>query len=302
MHLRIVSVLFAWLLPLVARTAEKEIVVCQFNVRNYVNAKPKSEAEKYGQRAKPESEIDALIAIIKDINPDILGVCEMGTPDRFEDFKKRLADAGLGFTDSEYVEAADPDRHLALVSRFPIISRQSLTDVSFALNGEQEKVRRGFLDVTIQVNPGYQLRMVGAHLKSKLPIPAGEATVRRYEAHQLREHLEKIMTADPAVNLLCYGDFNDTKNEPMFSEITGVKGRPNYMADLWAKDALDERWTYYWKPADQYSRIDYLFASPALYHEVILSNSRVYRSAEHDWADASDHRAVYTSILPVNKK
>lgn len=282
--------------------APPEIVVCHYNVRNYVNEKLKGAEDKYGTRAKPESEIAALIKIIKDINPDILGVCEMGTPDRFEDFKKRLADAGLGYTDSEYVQAADPDRHLALVSRFPIVARNSATDVPFDLNGKPEKVRRGFLNVTVQVNADYQLRLVGAHLKSKLPIPEGEALVRRYEAQKLRAHLEKIMAGDPQVNLVCYGDFNDTKNEPMFNEISGVKGSANYMADLWAKDWLGDKWTYYWKVADQYSRIDYIFASPALFREVVLAKNRVYRSDANDWTAASDHRAVFTSIIPVNKK
>ena len=168
-------------------------------------------------RAKTEAEIAALIAIIKDINPDVLGVCEMGTPDRFEDFKKRLAAAGLGYTDSNTWRR----RIRIVISRcsavFPSSSRQSATDVSFELNGRPEKVRRGFLDVTIQVNPDYQLRMVGAHLKSKLPIPEGEALIRRYEAVKLRAHLDAIMTRIPKVNLVCYGDFNDTKNEPMFS-------------------------------------------------------------------------------------
>ena len=287
-------------LPLFA--APPEIVVCQYNVQNYVNEKPKGEGDKYATRAKPEAEIAALLKIIKDINPDILGVCEMGTPDRFEDFKKRLAGAGLGYTDSEYVQAADPDRHLALVSRFPIVARQSATDVPFEIDGRQEKVRRGFLDVTVQVNSSYQLRLVGAHLKSKLPAPEGEALLRRYEAQKLRAHLEKIMAADPEVNLICYGDFNDSKNEPMFSEITGVRGSANHMADLWAKDSFGDKWTYHWKVADEYSRIDYLFASPALFREVVRAKSRVYRSEVNDWTDASDHRAVYTSIVPLNKK
>ena len=284
------------------RAAPPEIVVCTYNVRNYVNAKPKGEGDLYGTRAKPESEITALMKVIKDINPDILGVCEMGTPDRFEDFKKRLNEAGLGYTDSEYVQAADPDRHLALVSRFPIVARDSATDVSFEINGKQEKVRRGFLDVTIQVNADYQLRLVGTHLKSKLPTPDGEALIRRYEAQKLRAHLEKIMAADPQVNLVCYGDFNDTKNEPMFAEISGVRGTANFMSDLWAKDSLGDKWTHYWKTADEYSRIDYLFASPALSREVVRAKSRVYRSTENDWADASDHRPVFTSIIPLNKK
>ena len=292
--------LFVCGLPLFA--APDEIVFCTYNVRNYVNEKPKGPDDKYGTKAKPESEIAALLKIIKDINPDILGVCEMGTPDRFEDFKKRLAELGLGYTDSEYVQATDADRHLALVSRFPIIARNSAADVPFELNGKQEKVRRGFLDVTVQVNVGYQLRLVGAHLKSKLPTPEGEAILRRHEAQKLRAHLDQILTADPQVNLVCYGDFNDTKNEPMFAEISGVRGSANYMSDLWAKDSLGDKWTYYWKVADQYSRIDYLFASPALFPEVIRAKSRVYRSEANDWADASDHRAVFTSIIPMNKK
>jgi hypothetical protein len=36
-----------------------------------------------------------MIHIIKEISPDILGVCEMGSRERFEDFKKRLAAADL---------------------------------------------------------------------------------------------------------------------------------------------------------------------------------------------------------------
>lgn len=287
-------------LPLFA--APDEIVFCTYNVRNYVNSKPKGEGDKYGQRAKPESEIAALIKIIADIKPDILGVCEMGTPDRFDDFKKRLAEAGLVHTDSEYVQAADPDRHLALVSRFPIVARNSATDVPFEINGQQEKVRRGFLDVTVQVNADYQLRLVGTHLKSKLPTPEGEALIRRFEAQKLRAHLDGILTAEPQTNLICYGDFNDTKNEPMFAEVSGVRGSANYMADLWAKDSLGDKWTHYWKTADEYSRIDYIFVSPALFREVVLSKSHIYRSDVNDWADASDHRPVFTSIIPLNKK
>ena len=295
----------AWLLLLLAAlplfaAAPEEIVVASYNVENYVSAKPREPGQKYATQAKSEHEITALMRVIKDLNADIIGICEMGSPERFDDFKKRLQAAGLGYVDSEYVQGADEDRHLALLSRFPIVARQSRGDVPFQLNGKTEKVRRGFLDVTIAVRPEYKLRMVGVHLKSKLPVPEGEALIRRYEAQQLRKHLEGIMTADPKVNLLCYGDFNDTKNEPMFQEISGVKGSPMHMADLWAKDDLGDRWTHYWRTADLYSRIDYLFVSPELFREVVLNKSRVYRSAY--WNDASDHRPLFTTIIPVNKK
>lgn len=280
--------------------APREIVICTYNVQNYVDSKPPGPDSKFGTKEKTEKSIEALIAIIKSVNPDVLGVCEMGSPARFEDFKKRLADAGLGYVDSEYVAGPDPDRHLALVSRFPIVARQSLTDIPFEIGGQPEKVRRGFLDVTIEVNSGYRLRMVGVHLKSKLAAPEGEALIRRYEAQALRRHLETILTADPTTNLACYGDFNDTKNQPVFSEITSVRGTPMHMSDLWAKDALGDRWTYHWKTSDEYSRIDYLFVSPALVPEVVKSKSQVYRG--DDWSEASDHRPVSATIVPVNRK
>ena len=301
MKISSLAIALAWIaLPAFVRAAPNEIVVCQYNVRNYVNTKPAGEGQKYATHAKPQAEIEALVRIIKEINPDILGVCEMGTPDRFEDFKKRLAEAGLGYTDFEYVQAADQDRHLALLSRFPIIARTSATDVGYELDGKVEKVRRGFLDVTVQVAPDYRLRLVGAHLKSKLPSPEGEAIVRRHEAQELRRHLEAILTTEPQTNLVCYGDFNDTKNQPMFSAITGVRGTPTYMADVGAKDSLGDRWTFYWKTSDEYSRIDYIFVSPALSHEVIKQKSTVYRGP--GWDVASDHRAVYTSIVPIDRK
>lgn len=298
MPLRLVCLLVVF--ALASARGAQEIVVGTYNLENYVSDSPRGPGDKTSARAKSEKAIDAVIRIVREINPDILGVCEMGSPERFEDFKKRLNEAGLGYVDSEYLQAADDDRHLALVSRFPIVARASRGDVPFELDGRPEKVRRGFLDVTVQVNPSYRLRLVGAHLKSKLPIPAGEALIRRLEAEQLRKHLEGILTTAPDTNLLCYGDFNDTKNEPAIQEIMGPKKSSLHMADLWARDEVGDKWTHYWKVADQYSRIDYLFASPALFREVVLAKSRIYRS--EFWNDASDHRPVFTTIIAENKK
>jgi len=280
------------------RDPARGIVFCSYNVRNYLGRDQASAARK--TKPKPEKEIDALIKVIAEINPDVLGVCEMGSPAAFEDFKARLEKAGLGYKDSEYVQADDEDRHLALVSRFPIVRRDSAAKVRFALNGAPQSVKRGFLDVTVQVVPGYELRCVGAHLKSKLATPEGEALIRRHEAAKLREHLDAILSANPAANLLCYGDFNDAKNQPMFSELSGVRGTANYMADLPARDVHGDRWTHHWPVADEYARIDYLFVSPGLFPEVKRDTATVYRS--EFWEQASDHRPVFVTITPVEKR
>jgi endonuclease/exonuclease/phosphatase family metal-dependent hydrolase len=299
---RLLALLLIWRLALSGLLAAEPqgVVIATYNVENYIGEEAVA-AETGARRAKPKGEkaIEAVVQIIKDINPDILGLCEMGEPERFEDFKKRLEAAGLHYTDFEYVQALDSERHLALISRFPIVARQSQPNVSFELAGRPEKVRRGFLDVTIQIASGYQVRFVGAHLKSKLPIPEGEALVRRNEALLLRKHLDGILTADPNARLVCMGDFNDLKNEPAYHEITGPRGQ-TYMAALPAKDELGDAWTEYWKGADLYSRIDYIFVSPALHREVAPASPRVYRSSY--WNDASDHRPVFATILPPHRK
>jgi endonuclease/exonuclease/phosphatase family metal-dependent hydrolase len=280
------------------RDPAKGIVFCSYNVRNYFVSDQVSAERR--TKAKPETEIEAVIKVIREINPDVLGVCEMGSPAAFDDFKARLENAGLGYRDSEYVMADDEDRHLALLSRFPIVHRKSAAKVRFELNGTQQSVKRGFLDVTLQILPGYQLRCVGVHLKSKLPTPEGEALIRRHEAAKLRGHLDAILGAAPAVNLLCYGDFNDAKNQPIFSEVSGMRGTPNHMSDLAARDAHGDRWTHHWPVADEYSRIDFLFASRGLLPEVKRDTATVYRS--DFWEQASDHRPVFVTIIPVEKR
>ncbi len=61
-----------------------------------------------------------------------------------------------------------------------------------------------------------KLRFIGVHLKSKLKDTAeDEEELRRNEAHLLRKHVDDVLDADAGANLVVYGDFNDTKNEPM---------------------------------------------------------------------------------------
>ncbi len=276
------------------RAEEKGVIFCTYNLRNWVGEDQRSTK---GQPAKPktEQEKEAVVQVLREVQPDILGVCEMGSKAQFDDFLARVKP--LGLVHAEYVEASDPDRHLALVSRFPIAARDSRTDVRFMLGGVEQLMRRGILDVTIQVTPDYQLRCIGTHLKSKLPSAEGEAIVRRFEASKVRLHLDGILKAAPDANVICYGDFNDTRNEPVFQEISGVRSSAGFMDAVPAKDEVGDRWTHYWKEADQYSRIDFIFASKGLVPEIVRDSGRVNRSAV--WNDASDHRAVSVTLLPA---
>lgn len=279
-----------------AEDARKGIVFCTYNVRNWVGDAQRT-AKGPQAKAKSEREREAVIQVLRDIQPDIVGLCEMGSPDQFADLLARVK--ALGLEHAEFVEAADPERHLALVSRFPIVAHDSQSDIRFLLGGVEQRMRRGILDVTIQVAPDYQLRCVGAHLKSKLPSAEGESLVRRHEAAKLRTHIDAVLKSTPDANLLCYGDFNDTRNEPVFQEISGVRESAAFLESIPARDEFGDRWTHYWKEADQYSRIDFLFASKGLIPEIMRDSGRVNRSPA--WNEASDHRAVSVTVSPAQR-
>lgn len=273
--------------------ATNEVVFVAYNLENYTiqgsaRTRPKTE------RAK-----DAVAQMIAEAHPDVLGVCEMGAADALEDLRERLKVRGVEFAEVELVVGPDPERHLALLSRFPLASRQSKPKISYELNGVPQLVRRGFLDVTVQIGGAYRLRLVGVHLKSKLPIPEGESLVRRMEAQLLRRHVDSILSEDPKANLLVYGDFNDTREQPALREVVGERGSPGGLTELPAEDDLGDRWTHYWRTADVYARIDYLLANKALLPEVLRGSARVWRGTV--WREASDHRPVSVSILPVDR-
>ena len=280
--------LFSGLIPLSspARTAPKsqEFLVASYNLENYTL----QSAERVRPKSVPARE--AIADVVADAHPDILGVCELGSLEALADLRQRLARRGLTFLDTEFVDGPDPDRHVALLSRFPIVRRDSVEKVPFELNGLPELVRRGILDVTVQVTPSYFLRLVGVHLKSKLPVPEGEALVRRMEAQLVREHVEGILGENPRVQLLVYGDFNETREEAAIHALQGSRGTLNALSELSAQDANGERWTHYRQFTDVYSRIDYFFANKALRSVLVPGGARISQSPQ--WRKASDHRLI----------
>ncbi len=280
-------------LPGSAQPLPPEVIVASYNVENYLL--------KDSDRTRPKTVAarEAVADVAAEIRPDILGVCEMGSPEALADLRERLKLRGTDLTYSEFVNGPDPDRHVALLSRFPVVRRQSAVKVEYELNGAPELVRRGFLDVTVQITPTYALRLVGVHLKSKLPVPAGEMLLRRMEAQLLRRHIENILQENPEVNLLVYGDFNDTKEEVAVRDVLGPRGSLNSLTDLPAEDPNGDRWTHYRNFSDVYSRIDYLLVNRGLRPELVPGKARVSNSPH--WRKASDHRLIYTSLIPQER-
>jgi endonuclease/exonuclease/phosphatase family metal-dependent hydrolase len=288
--------IFCWILLFcLPALSAKEVVVAYYNLENYLPMPRVIDGRRVENAPKPESEIAALIAMLKRIRPDVLGVVEIGNQTMLADFQERLSAAGMVFPHSEWVASTEGERHIALLSRFPIVARNSRPEVTFELDGRYHRMGRGILDATVEVTPSYQLRLVGVHLKSRRVVPAfDEKKFRAREALLVRAHLDAILKADSSVNLLLFGDLNDTKNESPVKDIQGISGSRTAMRDLPLRDAHGLVWTHFWSEAVVYSRIDYLLASEGLWPQLKLSRSGI--GGGREWHRASDHRPLYTTI------
>lgn len=271
-----------------------EVVFAYYNLKNYLPMSRHMPEAGPAELAKPEGEIRAVVSMLKSINPDILGVAEMGDESMLTDFQSRLKKAGMELSHTEWVPGVDGVRHLALLSRYPIVSRNSRSDVPFELNGAVHRMGRGILDATVEID-GKRVRFVGLHLKSKRQVPEfDEAKFRAKEAIAVREHLDKILNDAPGSNLLLFGDLNDTKNEFPVKHIVGPKGGAKSLEPLPLADKRGESWTHYWAFADIYSRIDFFMVSEGLRPSVMLEKSGIGYGKE--WKSASDHRPLFTTL------
>lgn len=294
--------LAAGLLFCCAHAEEEPIKVSFYNLKNYLAMDRRVNGDLTLDAPKPEREIKYLLEGIGEIKPDILGVCEIGDPDYLKDFQKRLKNAGMDYPHTALVRAKSGfDRNLAILSRFPIIAENSRDDYTYRIYEEKFPFQRGVLDVTIQVNPDYELRCIVLHLKSKRQIPeADEAQMRLNEAQLARAHLDKIFQTDPEVNLLVMGDLNEDRHEPPIKALQGFFGSRGYLSSLTLSDQFGFRWTHHWSFADAYSRFDYALLSRGINPEVDRKKSSIHHWP--NWDDASDHRPIVISVMPVNKK
>jgi len=274
-----------------------EVRVVAYNVMNWLPMERRVDGELMRDAPKPEPEKAGVVRVLASLKPDILGVCEIGAEEDVADLQRRLRDARVDLPHRLIHGGADPARRLALLTRFPIVANQSVSDLTYAIGEQTHRFQRGILDATLQVTPAYQLRLIGVHLKSRREVEEGDqAVMRRHEAVLLREHVERIMEAAPDTNLLVYGDFNDTKNEQPVKVIQGRFGEKNYLRDLWLQDADGHRFTYYWNFADSYDRIDFAFVTDGLWPEIEAKKSFIAK--DPDWLKASDHRPLVIALSP----
>lgn len=272
-----------------------------YNLKNYLAMERRVAGEVVADAPKPEAEIAAVMEGLVAIRPDILGVCEIGDETSLADLQGRLKEAGIDLPHTEMVrDSAGWNRNLALFSRYPIVSTNSRADYTYELDGTKHAFQRGVLDAKIAISPTYHLRYVGLHLKSKREVPEGdEALMRLNEARLARQHIDRILEAEPGSNLVVAGDFNDLRHEAPVKTLQGTFGTPGYLSSLALADAMGFTWTHFWSFADSYSRFDYVLYAGGMKNEIDRKASGIHHW--ENWEEASDHRPLVVKILPEDR-
>lgn len=234
----------------------------------------------------PESK-SAVIDILASSRADIIGLSEIGSQADVLEVQKRLKKLGLDLPNFHYSGGIDPIRHLGILSRYPITSKQN-PDIT--INQSHLTMQRGILDVTIEINQ-QSTRFIGIHLKSKRFTPNfDQEEFRILEAEHVRKYIDSIFVSDPDTKLIAYGDFNDDVQSLSTKTILGKYGSSSYLTPVQMSDQRGEKWTHYYSFQDSYSRIDFITVSKALKPHIDRKTSLIIDTP--DWDQASDHRAI----------
>jgi endonuclease/exonuclease/phosphatase family metal-dependent hydrolase len=246
------------------------------------------------------------------LHAHVLALEEIGSLNAFGELRESLKAEGMDYPHWEYVQAADTNIHVVVLSKFPITARRSHTNESFLLFGKRFQVSRGFSEVDIQVNPNYSFTLLGVHLKSKLAVAEGDqADIREQEAMLLHDKIKAILASRPAANLVVLGDFNDTKDSKPMRVLLGRQ--KNGLTDTRPAERNGDdqpnsnpryapprvTWTYYYAIEDSYSRIDYILLSKGMAKE--WNPADTYVLALSNWGLASDHRPIVATFAAEDK-
>lgn len=288
-------VMLALLCWLTCTLALEALTVATFNVENYTLADRMVDGVYRQAYPKPESERAAVVKVVAGIAPDILAVQEMGPPAYLEDFRRELRAGGQDFPYATLLEAADPDRHVAVLSKLPFKDVRRHANLPYTYFGKPDRVKRGVLEVIFATNAG-DLSVFVVHLKSKRTERKDDpesALQRSLEAEAVRDLVLDRFPEPTRARFIVCGDWNDTRGT---RPVRALQKRGGTLIGeiLRATDSRGEAWTHYYRREDTYSRIDYIMVSPGLRSAVADGRATVWDGA--GTGEGSDHRPVYAEL------
>jgi endonuclease/exonuclease/phosphatase family metal-dependent hydrolase len=268
--------------------------VATYNLFNYLSMDRSVDGKWRKDYPKPEAEKSALRRAILEVQPDVLAIQEIGTPEYLHEFLNDLRREGLHYPHSAHLQGSDPDRCLAILSRLPLHHITRHTDLDFKYFDDRETVRRGMLEVEIRPRPGLSLQIFNLHLKSRWTLRDDDpeaAHQRTREAEACRNRIIKRTREEGRPYYLILGDFNDHPNSAALRRFH-KRGKLNLTQRLLAIDSRGELWTHFYRKQASYSTVDGILAAPQLIP--IVKTPRIADLIRPP--AGSDHRLVYADF------
>jgi endonuclease/exonuclease/phosphatase family metal-dependent hydrolase len=215
--------------------------------------------------------------------------------------QRDLTSDGVAYPHAVLVAAADPDRHVALLSRRPLLSVVQHAELDFEYFGAREKVKRGLLEAQFATSAG-KLTVFGVHLKSRFTDRTADplsAKRRIGEATAIRDLISRRFPDPAHAQFVVVGDFNDDRSSKTLQRLTRLN-RVHLSELLAATDSRGESWTHVYRKEDSYSRIDHILMPASLAASVPGGRARIFDG--DGVIEASDHRPVIVTLEFPDKK
>lgn len=283
-----------WILSVVGAGAAP-LTIATYNVENYTLADRMTDAGYRKGYPKPETQKAAVRAVIRGLAADVLVLQEMGPRPFLDELQRDLKAEGVDYPFVALANAADADRHLAVLSRRPLRRVVTHRDLHFTYLGQREEVKRGMVEVTVDLGAG-ELTLFGVHLKSRFTERAEDpfsAIRRASEATVVRDRILERFPQPGRARFLVLGDCNDPRNSRTLA-LLQKRGKTEVAELLNAADSRGETWTHAFRKEDSYSRVDHIFVSGALKPAVRGGAATIYDGP--GVKAASDHRPVFIVI------
>jgi len=273
------------------RGRAESLTVATYNLENYVAAGRRVDDRYLPAYPKPEAAKSALRTVIGALRADVLALQEMGPGPYLEELRRDLRSEGMVYPHAAEADAADADRHTAVLSRLPFRRVVTHADLEFPYLDGRERVKRGLLEVVLQTPHG-ELTLFVVHLKSRLterPEDPGSVRRRAAEARAVRDRILQLFPDPSRARFLIAGDCNDSADSPPLRLLTARSGTP-VASILAAADPRGDSWTFIHRREGSYLRLDYILVSPGLRSAVAEGGGFVYDGP--GVREASDHRPV----------
>lgn len=273
-----------------------DLRIASYNLNNYLVMDRRVSNQWRPNYPKPEAEKTVVREVIRQSDPDILIVQEIGPLEYLEELRRDLIREGLHYSYAVHLEGPDPERHIALLSKLAPQEVTKHTNLDFKYLNRRERVKRGMLEATFKLESGELLRIFAVHLKSKYAEDKKDPDSQMRRTREAEACRNRIIERTINIGIdryLIAGDFND---HPASSTLRRFyrRGDIEIGSLLPAADSRGEVWTYFYEKKAQYSLVDGFVVSPKLRP---LVKDGLGKIVDRPGAlGGSDHRMVYFDL------